>query len=156
MHRKLKPHQCEDCDASFAQITSLKVHIRSVHKKMRPYACPSSGCKFASAEKGPLSVHFERVHKRAKYHKCPECDYEAYALNVVNQHINAGDFMITTINWLETITNKESKSSLLYANIYIPYYIPFSLTIRQKLRRILETLQYPFSYITLLYIFFYY
>jgi hypothetical protein len=39
VHKKLKEHKCEECDKSFGQRGSLDTHVNTVHKNLRPFKC---------------------------------------------------------------------------------------------------------------------
>ena len=54
--------QCKKCDKSFSKRSSLKVHIKTVHDKVKSYKCNS--CSKAFGQKHNLKVHINTVHEK--------------------------------------------------------------------------------------------
>ncbi len=61
--RMRKIHRCpySECDKEYDGSTNLKIHIRSVHTKERPFTC--SICQKAFSARGNQVKHEKRVHK---------------------------------------------------------------------------------------------
>ena len=57
---KKKSVQCEVCSKTFSTGTALKVHITSVHEKIKPFICPICGKGLFS--KWSLQSHIGRRH----------------------------------------------------------------------------------------------
>ena len=71
VHLKLKPYNCNICGESFAQSGNLNKHIQIVHEKKKPYSCPD--CPESFSVKLNLIEHVQRVHEK-KIHKCNLCN----------------------------------------------------------------------------------
>ncbi|KAI8097203.1 uncharacterized protein BX664DRAFT_249573, partial [Halteromyces radiatus] len=52
---------CDICNSGFGRLQELKRHIRSTHKKERPYACPRLGCNATFKRKDVLKRHLRSV-----------------------------------------------------------------------------------------------
>lgn len=59
VHKKLKPHECDQCNKAFAQKANLIRHKR-VHSGEKPYSCKL--CRKRFREKHHLNMHY-RAHE---------------------------------------------------------------------------------------------
>lgn len=63
VHGKLKPHKCDQCEASFGFKDGLRRHKQMIHDQTRPYPCSYCTMKFktkAHVNKHSLAVHPEK------------------------------------------------------------------------------------------------
>ena len=80
-----KKHECDSCEKTFFEENHLKIHIRTVHTKIKNYKC--NYCEKTFKNKGNLSAH-ETVHNyKTNEHKCPQCDAKFNLPSSVVQHI---------------------------------------------------------------------
>ena len=40
VHLKKKDNKCEECGKEFSQKGNLGIHIKNVHRKVKPFECP--------------------------------------------------------------------------------------------------------------------
>ena len=71
IHTGVKPHQCNQCDLSFASSGDLTKHMRS-HTGETPYPCDE--CDLSFAKNSNLTRH-KRIHTGEKPFKCEQCDF---------------------------------------------------------------------------------
>ena len=64
---------CKECNYKTKKLQYLRVHINSVHKKIK-HPCPECGKSFA--QKSSLSTHKRMIHDGIKY-QCDFCDYKS-------------------------------------------------------------------------------
>ena len=81
-----KQHQCHLCVFTTSQKKYLKIHIDSIHKKLKPYKCHL--CAFTTSQKSNLNTHIQCIHKKLKPHKCHICDYTAAKKESLKLHID--------------------------------------------------------------------
>ena len=62
---------CEKCDKPFSTKGNLKLHIKTVHDKVKCHTCDL--CLRAFGLKGVLQRHVKTVHDKVKPHKCDLC-----------------------------------------------------------------------------------
>lgn len=63
---------CEECGRVFGDSSSLKKHIRVVHRKVKDFPCDACGKTFA--EKSNRSKHIIAAHLNQRSHPCDMCD----------------------------------------------------------------------------------
>ena len=63
---------CEECGRVFGDSSSLKKHIRVVHRKVKDFSCEECGKTFA--EKSNRSKHIIAAHLNQRSHPCDMCD----------------------------------------------------------------------------------
>jgi len=64
--------KCAVCKKVFFSANNMKIHMRTVHAKMKDCKCPTCGKAFS--QKSHLSRHIKAVHQLSRPHKCPDCD----------------------------------------------------------------------------------
>ena len=80
-----KKEKCNFCDKVFLIAHDLKVHVESVHLKLRNVLCSHCGKGFYSESN--LKEHVESVHKKNKPHACQECNKRFYSRNKLLAHL---------------------------------------------------------------------
>ena len=63
----------EGCCYSTLRKGDLKTHVDTVHKKLKPFQCPS--CSYAASGRSNLNKHIKSVHIGTKEFKCQQCQY---------------------------------------------------------------------------------
>lgn len=114
-------HKCDDCGQSFTYISQyyrhkrnkcqqfcaprklcqkcgktvvdLRLHDRSVHQKIRPFAC--TFCEKSFYDMGKLTEHI-RVHTGEKPYKCSYCDYGSKQRGYLTIHMSKCKFRPST------------------------------------------------------------
>lgn len=64
-----RKHKCNKCDASFKRHEHLKLHINSVHLKIKPHKCFHPGCDKSFSQIGDRNVHM-MIHSDEKLYVC--------------------------------------------------------------------------------------
>lgn len=84
---KMKPvelqHQCEVCQRMFSDRRQLRVHMNSVHQKIKPFSC--NYCGYKAASNGALRLHV-RQHTGEKPFACDLCEYTTSDHNSLRRH----------------------------------------------------------------------
>ncbi|XP_066583039.1 zinc finger protein 892-like [Prorops nasuta] len=75
---------CEMCGKIYSDSKCLKIHIQSVHSKLRPYVC--NVCGHSSAKKAMLQMHL-RQHTGDKPFNCELCEYKTGDHNSLRRHV---------------------------------------------------------------------
>lgn len=86
IHEKLKPFQCEQCPAAFGHVSSKYRHFRTVHLKRRDFACDRCGQTFA--ERAAVLKHCRTVHEGSRPYPCPTCGFRFHFKLHLSQHIS--------------------------------------------------------------------
>jgi len=60
VHEKLKPHKCDHCDRSFALKKTLRGHVQVVHLRIKPWSC--NFCEESFSDKRVLKNHVVKCH----------------------------------------------------------------------------------------------
>ncbi|KAI0366868.1 hypothetical protein BV20DRAFT_1124002 [Pilatotrama ljubarskyi] len=55
-------YTCNECGTAFARSHNLKVHVRSVHDKVRAHACGVAGCRLSFSRRHDLTRHHISKH----------------------------------------------------------------------------------------------
>ena len=76
--------KCELCERSFRERRRLKLHVESVHKKLRPFLC--SICGHGSSTKSNLKLHM-RKHSNDKPYICEYCEFRSADHNSFRRHL---------------------------------------------------------------------
>ena len=61
VHKGSRPYQCNFCNNSFAENTTLKKHILAIHKKKKPFKCTI--CDRGFAQRVHMTKHIATVHE---------------------------------------------------------------------------------------------
>ena len=72
VHDKAKPFPCSICSSSFSTKSHLVRHIKQVHEGRKPHQCTI--CEASFHQKSGLLQHISGVHEKAKPFPCPQCD----------------------------------------------------------------------------------
>ena len=73
VHLKLKPHKCEECGEAFGQKGNLTIHMNTIHNHLKLKPHKCEECGQSFSQKGNLTKHINTVHLKLKPHKCEEC-----------------------------------------------------------------------------------
>jgi len=84
LHSGEKPHQCPECNKTFAQARYLKTH-QKLHSEERPYKCKHCGKTFRWP--GNLRGHLE-LHKQNRSYRCDHCGTSFSHHASLSRHIN--------------------------------------------------------------------
>ena len=104
---------CSKCDKTFVSETTLKVHIKMVHDKIKDQQCEHclnvfltkselkrhmithsdrrikcSKCENTFASKETLKIHMKMVHEKIKNFKCENCSKSFFAKSDLKRHIS--------------------------------------------------------------------
>nr|CAB3267993.1 zinc finger protein 345-like [Phallusia mammillata] len=88
--RHLKTHlevlvPCPKCKRKFATKSGMKIHMKFVHLKVRPYTCEI--CKKCFPKPCVLKVHHQRVHSGERPYACTQCDKRYVIKAKLQQHV---------------------------------------------------------------------
>ena len=72
VHRKVKELRCNLCNMSFGQNKNLQRHVKTVHQKITAFKCDS--CDKSFRQKAHLETHVKTVHDKIKDHECDSCE----------------------------------------------------------------------------------
>lgn len=85
-----RPWKCELCDSAFALKGHLSQHIKYVHQKLRPHACPRPGCTAAFGTQFARNQHVWTVHDGRKPFVC-HCGARFGQRSHLNRHTKRCD-----------------------------------------------------------------
>ena len=74
--------RCDQCDYTSKQNSNLKIHVATVHEKVRFYC---DQCESSYAQKQGLEHHIRAFHEKIKV-KCSECDFESTQKSHLQKH----------------------------------------------------------------------
>lgn len=74
---------CKICNSTFSVPRQLRLHIDSVHNKMKPFLC--SFCGYSASSRSALKLHI-RKHTGSKPFNCEECQYTTSDHNSLRRH----------------------------------------------------------------------
>ena len=94
VHLKIKPHECDQCEKSFAHKADLKRHQAcrhdvKIHQEIKAHKCQR--CNKSFSKKESLSCHVKRVHlnmKPLKKFLCSECEAPFENKQSLEYHMN--------------------------------------------------------------------
>ena len=81
-----KPFKCYYCSKRFTQSYNVKLHIDTVHKKLRPYKC--NYCQHSFGRKDHLNHHIDVIHKKIKKYGCEYCNRRFGGSTELKNHIS--------------------------------------------------------------------
>ena len=87
VHEKVKAFKCDLCDKKFGHTSSLSAHKRFVHQKERNFDC--NDCSKQFSRKHDLYVHVKAVHQKEKDFDCPNCNKKFSLKSYLNEHLNS-------------------------------------------------------------------
>ena len=79
-----KKFKCDKCDYKTAVSNSLKIHIKSVHDKIKDHVCQE--CGYSCSLKPLLDSHIKQVHLKMKNYMCEECGYSSFTNGTLQLH----------------------------------------------------------------------
>uniref|UniRef100_A0A6A7G3U2 Zinc finger autosomal protein-like n=1 Tax=Hirondellea gigas TaxID=1518452 RepID=A0A6A7G3U2_9CRUS len=85
VHIKVKPFKCEECNFSAVFPNHLRKHVTAVHLKEKSLKCTE--CDFMTARAHCLRNHIKCVHRGERPFKCTECDYAATVVDHLRRHV---------------------------------------------------------------------
>ena len=71
VHDKIKDNVCQECGYACSEKNTLDNHIKSVHLKLKDYVCEECGSAFFSNAK--LQLHKQSVHLNMRNYICEQC-----------------------------------------------------------------------------------
>ena len=77
--------KCSECGADFAGPSSLYLHVRNIHGKVK-YPCDR--CEYKATSKQGLERHVQSLHLKAKFY-CEQCDAVLSSRGYLLKHIKA-------------------------------------------------------------------
>ena len=94
VHLKIKLHECDQCEKSFAHKHGLKRHQAcrhdvKIHQEIKAHKCQC--CNKSFSRKESLSCHVKRVHRNIKPLKkflCSECEAPFEHKQILEYHMN--------------------------------------------------------------------
>ena len=87
IHQKVKDFKCDFCESEFSVKRSLTTHIQNVHVGLRKYKCESCSKAFTSLYN--LKSHVTSIHQKLKGHKCYLCDKSFSQKSNLQTHIKS-------------------------------------------------------------------
>ena len=87
IHKNLKPHRCTICKARFPTKQRLTQHANSVHLHIKRFHCEI--CLFTFRDKGHLNTHISAVHDKARPFPCNICKSTFFLRKDHDSHIRA-------------------------------------------------------------------
>ena len=72
VHLKLKPHKCDECGEAFGRKEHLKRHIDTVHLKLKNFICKF--CDESFGTQSYLNSHIALFHENISIFSCKECE----------------------------------------------------------------------------------
>ena len=91
-----KKFKCDKCDFKAISSSRVKVHIKSVHDKIKDNVCQE--CEYTCSSKGNLDIHIKSVHLKLKNYVCEECGsafFNSFNLRLHKQsiHLNMRNYI---------------------------------------------------------------
>lgn len=84
VHFKVRPYQCQICGYSANRPATLKLHIRAKHNGDKPFACEL--CTFRTNDRNSLRRH-NMGHSGEKPYKCRFCSYSCIQSSTFKAHL---------------------------------------------------------------------
>ncbi|KAL3288652.1 hypothetical protein HHI36_003085 [Cryptolaemus montrouzieri] len=76
-------HECEVCGRKFSDRRQVKLHMDTVHMKLKPFLC--NFCGYKSSSRSSLKIHI-RQHTGEKPFSCDSCSYTTSDHNSLRRH----------------------------------------------------------------------
>ena len=70
LHKGLR-FSCDQCNFSSATLFALKMHIKTIHEKVKSFLCDQ--CDYKAASKNTLNKHIRTAHELIRY-PCDQCE----------------------------------------------------------------------------------
>ena len=110
---KPKAYKCcyTGCDKKYTRQYSLKRHIDTVHKRLRPFACTYDSCDMTFGLKQTLDSHIRFKHTKQRNYRCSTCSQMFITSGNLNAHIHAKHTCDTGITYKSSANQINSQSS---------------------------------------------
>ena len=86
VHEKVKNFACNYCGKVFASKSTLNGHVGRMHETIsRKFKCDK--CEFTSLEPNKLKIHEQAIHQKSVRYECHLCKYFSYRKTGLQNHI---------------------------------------------------------------------
>lgn len=84
VHHGIRPYPCEQCDKRFASIMILENHLLT-HTGERRFKCDE--CDQSFTQSGTLAYHKQNIHQKIRPHACGQCDRSFFLAKDLRAHL---------------------------------------------------------------------